>query len=143
MRAEVRPDREKTTFHVQRTAKYNKAPKKVKNNLRPPVNPTGTCPPSVEISAFVPEGFISGHRFSSAASPSKSGTPSGLEPLLKHSQPLRQPRFIPRSRIFVQNALLDGLVERRHRLPVRLPGSRFVALFQALAHAPESRAQLR
>jgi hypothetical protein len=44
MRAEARPDREKTTFHVQRTAKYNKAPKKVKNNLRPPVNPTGTCP---------------------------------------------------------------------------------------------------
>ncbi len=43
MRAEVRRDREKPTFMSQGTAKYNKARKKVKNNLRPAGNPAGTC----------------------------------------------------------------------------------------------------
>jgi hypothetical protein len=92
-----------------------------------------------------PARFLSGRRFSDATSPIESEAPSGaaLNLLLKRRQPLRQPRFIPRSRILVQNALLDSLIERRHRFPVSLPGNRFVALFQALAHAPESRAQLR
>ena len=37
----------------------------------------------------------------------------------------------------MQNALLDGLVERRHGLPIGLAGGGFVAFFQALASSAE------
>ena len=43
----------------------------------------------------------------------------------------------------MQNALLDRLIEGRHSLAVGLTGGGLVALFEALAQAPQRGAQLR
>ena len=63
--------------------------------------------------------------------------------LLQCAQSLRESGLIPRSRILVKNALLNGFVEGRGRFPVNLLGSSLVALSQALPHAAECASQAR
>src|ERR1700679_2651472 len=63
--------------------------------------------------------------------------------LLKCRQPPRQARLVAGSRVLVQHALLDCLVESRRSLLVGLTRRYLVALFQALTHIPQSGAQLR
>src|ERR1700690_4360603 len=63
--------------------------------------------------------------------------------LLEDIKPGRQPRLVARSGIFVQNALLDRLVERRDGFAVGLAGGGFIAFFQALTHVAQRGTQLR
>src|ERR1039457_1022989 len=57
-----------------------------------------------------------------------------LPHLLKGGQTGRKARLVARSRILVQHALLNRLVQRRDSLPIGLASGPLVALYQALAH---------
>ena len=67
-----------------------------------------------------------------------------LKSLLLHcSHTHTEAGLVARSSIFMQRALLDCLIERRHRLAVGLLGGWFVALLDGLAQGPQRGAQAR
>src|ERR1019366_1164473 len=61
--------------------------------------------------------------------------------LLHRRDALAQPRLIPSRRIPVKRALLDRLVERRHRLTVGRLGGLLIALLDGLAQSPQRSTQ--
>jgi hypothetical protein len=69
----------------------------------------------------------------------------GVEPdsLLQCAQSGAQAGFVARSGVLVDHALLNGLVETRHGLPIDLFGSGFITLGQRLAQLAQGAAKMR
>jgi len=66
-----------------------------------------------------------------------------IKALLQRLQAGAQAGFIPASGVFVQHALLDGLVEGGDGLAISLLSGGLVALGEGFAHVAQRRAQAR